>query len=173
MEATVRSIATETCRVEHQVIQTGNKPALCFQGETYALGVINDEESIHTVTLTLEEVEEAPLLTYDREEYPVGKFIAHMERIMEDKPISDEALELIRNWPNNPPDFGDEIIADPKPMSKSKLGKTVSQNCIMQIAAELNIPATKLRKILRSKGFSAPYDNAPKIREALTNKEPQ
>lgn len=165
MEATVRSIATETCRVDHRTIRTGDKPALCFRGSTYALGVINAEDAIRTVTLTLEEVEEAPLIKYGVEEYPVSKFIAHIERIMESKPISDEALQLIRAWPNNPTDFGDEVIVDSP--SKLKLGKTVSTNCIMGIASELKIPATKIRKFLRGRGFSAPYDNATKIREAL------
>jgi len=141
---------------------------LCFRGKTYALGIINDEEEIHSITLTLRDHDKCPILMYGIEEYPVTKFISHMERIMEGKSISTEALALMRQWPNNPEDFGDEPIPD-KPTVAKKPQKEKGPNIIAIISADLEIPSTKIRKFLRTQGFSAPYTDEIKIRKALRN----
>lgn len=65
--------------------------------------------------------------------------------------------------------------AAPKPeKAASKTGKpgaagsrTAGAAVIVRIAAELKLEPTKLRKLLRSKGLSAPYDDEAKIRKAL------
>lgn len=160
MEATVRSIWTKQ--------QHGQKPALCFRGKTHALGIINDEDMIHEVELSLRDHDIAPLLQYGAEEYPVYKFITHIERIMERKPISPEALQLIRQWPNNAEDFGLDPIPDEEPTASRKpIIKQKGPNIIGAIACEMSLPPTKIRKFLRSAGFCAPYDNESKIRAAL------
>ena len=160
VEATVRSIWTKQ--------QHGQKPALCFRGKTHALGIINDEDMIHGVELSLRDHDVAPLLQYGAEEYPVYKFITHIERIMESKPISPEALQLIRQWPNNAEDFGlDPIPDDEEPTITRKPIKPKGPNIIGVIASEMTLPPTKIRKFLRNLGFCAPYDNESKIRAAL------
>ena len=169
MEASVRCIPTQVGVVDGESFATGAKPALCFRGKTYALGIINDEDMIHPVTLTLYDHDKSPLLMYGVEEYPVTKFISHMERIMEKKPITDEALQLIRTWPNNPEDFGDEVIPDDPEVKPRKIKKVKPSNCIATIAEEMGIAATKIRKFLRGQGFGAPYENEQKIRTALKN----
>jgi hypothetical protein len=108
---------------------------------------------------------------YGVEEYPVTKFISHIDRIMENKPISDEALALIRAWPNNPEDFGDEPISDFPEVSRKPIKKK-GPNIIATISVEMKIPSTKIRKFLRTQGFSAPYDNEKKIRKALKDYSP-
>lgn len=166
VETTVRCIPTQTAMVDGREFSTGGKPALCFRGKTYALGIINDEDMIHPITLTLREHDKAPLVMYGVEEYPVPKFITHMERIMQNKPISDEALALIRTWPNNPEDFGDEVIPD-EPTVTRKPKKKKGPNIIATISSEIEIPSTKIRKFLRGQGMNAPYTDEKKIRKAL------
>ena len=167
MEATVRYIPTQISRVDGRDIATGSKPALCFKGKSYALGVINDEEEIHTVTLDLRDFDKLRLLMHGSEEYPVKKFISHMERIMRNKPISSEALRLMKDWPNNPRDFGDEKIQDDVSIVQRKSEVQISQNCIPVIAGEHKTTPQKVRKFLRSKGLSAPYHNEEKIRKLM------
>lgn len=172
MEASVRYIPTDMAVVDNKPYQIGNKPALCFRGKTYALGIVSEEDSINLVTLTLYDHDKSPLVQYGiQEEYPVGKFISHMERIMADKPITPEALELMKQWPNNPEDFGDPVVPDdPGPTLRiRRTKKTKLLNCIALISGEMGIAATKIRKFLRSKGFNAPYENEKKIRTALKN----
>ncbi len=171
MEATVRCIPTQIARVDNREIATGGKPALCFRGKTYALGIINDEDMICTMTLSLMDHDKSPLVMYGVEEYPVTKFISHMERIMQEKPISEEALALIRAWPNNPEDFGDKSIPD-SPQAPRKPTKKKGPNIIAVISTELKVTSTKIRKFLRTKGFSAPYGDETKIRKALKNYKP-
>ena len=166
MEATVRSIATQSAIVDGTEFATGAKPALCFRGKTYALGIINDDQEIHSVKISLREHDQAPLLMYGVEEYPVTKFISHMERILQTKPITCDALALIRQWPNTPADFGDPIIED-EPVVARKPKPKKQANCLVLIATEIGIPTTRIRKFLRSAGFTAPYDNEKKIRKAL------
>jgi len=141
---------------------------LCFRGKTYALGIINDDDSIHAITVSLREHDIAPILKLGPEEYPVHKFITHIERIMERKPISPEALALIRQWPNTAADFGiDPIPDDEEPTVTRKPIKQKGPNIIGAIASEMSLPPTKIRKFLRTVGFCAPYDNETKIRAAL------
>jgi len=178
VEATVRSIPTEVAVVDGQTFATGGKPALCFRGKTYALGIINDQESICTVTLSLLDYDKAPLIRYGAEaEYPVGRFIHHMERIMQTKSISEEAKQLILDWPNVPEDFGMPSIANHEPEKtsppKSRLRTIKKANCIPTLAREYQTTPQKIRKFLRSQGMSAPYDNEKEIRKAMKkhNKE--
>jgi hypothetical protein len=157
--------------VDNRDLAVGNKPALCFRGKTYALGIVNEDEMICTLTLSLRDHDKSPLVMYGVEEYPVTKFISHIDRIMENKPISDEALALIRAWPNNPEDFGDEPISDFPEVSRKPIKKK-GPNIIATISVEMKIPSTKIRKFLRTQGFSAPYDNEKKIRKALKDYSP-
>lgn len=171
MEATVRYIPIETAVVDNRTFQVGNKPALCFRGKEYALGIVNADEGILPVRLDLRTHDSSPLVLINnrKDEYPVVKFISHLERIMKEKPISSEALSLIRQWPNNPEDFGDPIIEDePEVIRPAKsIKKIKKKNCIAVLAEEMKIPATKIRKFLRGKGFKAPYEDEKKIRIAL------
>ena len=175
MEATVRRIPTQIAVIDGEELATGAKPALCFRGKTYALGVVNDQESICTVTLSLRDYDKAPLVRYGTEpdsEYPVSRFISHMERISVDKPISDEAMFLLKQWPNLPADFGDEIIPDDDeeekpPRPSRRLTRSKRQNCIRAVAIELKTTPQKIRKFLRSQGMRAPYDNEKEIRKLL------
>ncbi len=170
MEATVRYIPDQTAVVDGRTFATGNKPALCFRGETHALGIINDSEQICTVRLRLEEYERAPLVRYGVEEYPVAKFISHIERIMREKPISPEALQLVKHWPNNPRDFGDPIVAEveSEPSPKAQRLETIKKiNCIPVLAREFETTPQKIRKFLRSQGMTAPYDQETQIRELM------
>ena len=161
MEATVRSIWTKQ--------QHGQKPALCFRGKTHALGIINDDDMIHAVTLSFRDHDMAPILKLGPEEYPVYKFISHIERIMENKLISSEALALIRQWPNNAEDFGQDPIPDEEPTTTTRPVKQKGPNIVGAIAAELKVPPTKIRKYLRNHGFCAPYTDEKKIRAACKN----
>lgn len=171
MEATVRRIPTHTSVVDGKEFAIGSKPALCFRGETYALGIINDDESIRQIVLTLVDHDKAPLLMQGPEEYPVKKFISHMERIMQEKPISDEALHLMEDWPNNPTDFGDKRLKkdedDASPAVERKPRIPKPQNCIPAIAGEHKTTPQKVRKFLRSKGLSAPYADEKKIQKLM------
>tara|TARA_R110002126_G_scaffold113430_1_gene251945 strand:+ start:228 stop:719 length:492 start_codon:yes stop_codon:yes gene_type:complete len=159
VEATVRSIHTERC--------SGCKPALCFRGKEYALGIINSEEGIISVRLDLRDHDRSAILNLGEEEYPVYKFISHIERIMQRKPISEECLTLIRQWPNTPEDFGIPVIEDEptdKPIIKRK---SPGKNCIATIAEEMGLATTKIRKYLRGQGMKAPYEDETKIRTVL------
>jgi hypothetical protein len=155
-------------------VVSGGKPALCFRGKTYAIGIINEQEGVLSVRLDHRIHDESPLVTFgkSKEEYPVSRFITHIERIMQEKPISDEALQLIKDWPNNPADFGDKKIEDtPDPVVKSKQvtrkAKVEKVTCIATIAAEAGLSPSKIRKYLRSQGMHAPYEDEPKIRKLL------
>lgn len=167
MEASVRYIATERAVVDGVDYSVGNKPALCFRGKSYALGIINADDQIKAVKLALPDHDKSPLVTYGVEEYPVGKFISHLNRMMDSKPISPEALRLILEWPNNPEDFGVASIQDPPvpPSVKKKLQHIT--NCIPGIAKELGTTPQKVRKFLRSQGLSAPYTDEKKIRQLM------
>ena len=169
MEATVRYIPTEVTTSNNQEVAAGNKPALCFRGKTYAIGIINDQEGILPVRLNLKLHDTSPVVTFGKseEEYPVSRFITHIERIMKEKPISEEALQLIRTWPNLPNDFGDapdEPATSSKPLKRPSMTKS---NIIATIAQEMKTPPTKIRKFLRAQGMKAPYDNEPQIRKLM------
>lgn len=167
MEASVRYIPMETAVVDGQTFQVGEKPALCFRGKDYAIGIINDQEGIIPVTLTLRDHDTSRMVMYGTEEYPVGKFISHLERIMQEKPISNEALKLILQWPNNPEDFNSGPTVEPQPV-KTKTKKTPGQKTLIAvISEEMGVAATKIRKFLRKNGFHAPYEDEQKIRHAL------
>ncbi|HUW45116.1 MAG TPA: hypothetical protein VMW50_04895 [Dehalococcoidia bacterium] len=179
MEASVRYIPTDISVHEGRQIASGNKPALCFRGKTYAIGIVNEQEGVFPVRLDLRIHDESPLVTFGKttEEYPVSRFITHIERIMQEKPISDEALQLIKDWPNNPEDFGDQKIEDEgmpsEPVAKSKrVAQKVKANCIAIIAIEAGISPSKIRKYLRSQGMHAPYEDEPKIRKLLKKLTP-
>ena len=167
MEATVRYIPTDNVIVDGRDYTTGNKPALCFRGKKYAVGIINDEDSVHTVMLTLRDHDKSRLVMLQEEEYPVYKFISHIERIAQQKPIDTESLRLIQQWPNTPEDFGLEMPEDEPPKPIKHVKKVKGKNCIALIAEEMGVAATKIRKFLRSQGFKAPYEDETKIRTAL------
>jgi hypothetical protein len=146
MEATVRGLYTEKAIVDGHTYATGNKPTLCFRGSARGLGIINDGEGIITIPITLEDLDKAPLIMYGPEEYPVAKFISHIERIMQNKPISDEALELIREWPNTPEDF-DLPSSKVKRVATIKRAAQKSKSTIISIiAGEMELPPGKIRK---------------------------
>jgi len=179
VEASVRYIPTDITTHEGREVASGNKPALCFRGKTYAIGIVNEQEGVLPIRLNLRIHDESPLVTFGRssEEYPVSRFISHIERIMLQKPISDEALELIKQWPNNPEDFGDPVISDEeetKPViKKAPTSKKISKaNCIAAIAAEAGVSPSKIRKYLRSQGMHAPYEDMSKIRKLLKKLTP-
>jgi len=173
MEATVRCIPTQTAVVDGQKLSTGSKPALCFRGKTYALGIINDQDEICTITLTLRDHDTAPLLRYGAEaEYPVGRFISHMTRIMANKPISDDALELMKQWPNTLEDFGMSPTAvEEKPLLSrpARISAIRKANCIPSLARENETTPQKVRKFLRSQGMNSPYCNETEIRKLMKN----
>lgn len=177
METSVRYIPTQSCEIgqgaEKRTIKTTEKPALCFRGKTYALGIISDDEKIHPVRMTIPEYERSPVVKYGRDEYPVQKYITHLERIMQVKPITTEALRLILEWPNLPEDF--EQLAKknkPVPTTSSPVRAPKKQrqpNCIPTIAKELKTIPQKVRKFLRQQGLSAPYDDEKAIRKLMAN----
>ncbi|WP_455363550.1 hypothetical protein [[Eubacterium] cellulosolvens] len=175
MEATVRYIPIEIGVSDGQEFAVGNKPALCFRGKEYALGIVNGEEGIIPVRLTLRQHDESPLILINNrtDEYPVSKFIAHLQRIMVDKPIAEEALKLISNWPNNGEDFNSEPIPDHPVITAIKRAKVQKSNCIPVVAKEYETTPQKIRKYLRSRGMHAPYDNETEIRSIMKtfNKE--
>lgn len=169
METTVRYIPTQNVVVDGHDYTVGNKPALCFRGKKYAVGIINAEEGIHPVMLTLRDHDLSRLVMLQEEEYPVYKFIAHIQRMAETKPIDPEALRLISQWPNTPEDFGDPVITEEEPAKPAKImgPRFKKPNCIAVISQEMGVAATKIRKFLRSQGMKAPYEDEKKIRSAL------
>lgn len=169
METTVRYIPTEVAVVDGRSLVTGNKPALCFRGKTHALGIVNDETGIIPVELSLRDHDESPLVLINNraDEYPVSKFITHLTRIMAEKPISPEALRLIKDWPNNGEDFDSEKIEYDEPVIKHFAKKKPKTTCIASLATEYKISPQKVRKFLRSKGLHAPYVDEKKIRSIM------
>ena len=170
METTVRYIPSETAVVEGKTYSVGNKIALCFRGKTHAVGIINSEEGVIPVEMDLRAHDQSPLVYINNrtDEYPVSKFITHLQRITQDKPISPECLKLIQNWPNNGEDFDSEPVPDweNRPII-TRRKKKVKSNCIPAVATEHHTTSQKVRKFLRSKGLHAPYDNEDKIRSLM------
>ena len=172
MEATVRYIATDISVVDGRTYAVGNKPALCFRGETYALGIVNEPDMVCTIQLDLRDHDKSPLVRYGAEaEYPVGRYITHLERLIESKPISPDALQLLKQWPNCPADFGDPIFSDEEldPPTPRQPPKPRKANCIPALASEHKTTPQKIRKFLRSQGLRAPYDNEKEIRAIMEN----
>lgn len=169
METTVRYIPMETTVVDGRSYSVGNKIALCFRGKTHALGIINSEEGIVSVELDLRDHDQSPLVYINNrtDEYPVSKFITHLQRIMQDKPISGECLKLIQDWPNNGEDFSCDPTPDWDDLPTVVRKKIKKKNCIPALAKEFETTPQKVRKYLRSQGMHAPYDNEEKIRELM------
>ena len=170
MEATVRYIPSDITIVEGKTIAGGNKVALCFRGKDHALGIINDECEITPVELSLRTHDKSPLVMINSkadEEYPVSRFITHLQRIMQDKPISSDALKLINEWPNNPEDFDSEPIPDHPVVKAFRAQKKRVANCIPSLASEFKTTPQKIRKFLRSNGMHAPYSDEKKIRSLM------
>ena len=161
MELSVRYIL-----LDHH--SAASKPALCFRGDSYAIGIINEPEEYRTHRLDLEEYENCKLVMYDKEEYPVSRYVALLEA--NTKPKSDDVKRLLTMYPEPPEDFPtakrkSKSKATPKPTPKVKaLGSSI----IKILAGEYNIAASKIRKILRSKGLKAPYEDEKKIRATMS-----
>jgi hypothetical protein len=169
VETTVRYIPIDTAVVDGRTYAVGNKIALCFRGKSHALGIINAEEAIVPIRLDLRNHDLSPLVYINNrtEEYPVSRFIAHLQRIMLEKPIAEEALRLISNWPNNGEDFDSELIPDHPVVAAIRRTKVQKVNCIPVVAKEFETTPQKVRKYLRSKGMHAPYDNETEIRSIM------
>lgn len=93
----------------------------------------------------------------------------------------DDALppdEIAGAAPEAPEEPGMPVKRSPstpkpaKPASESRSAaagpsRTAGADIVRKLASELKLEPTKLRKLLRSKGLRAPYDDEKKIREAL------
>jgi hypothetical protein len=172
VEATVRYIPIETAVVQGKTYSTGNKPALCFRSETKAFGIVNQDDGIIPIELSLRDHDQSPLVMINNraDEYPVVKFITHLQRIIaeQNKPISSEALRLISEWPNNPADFDSEPLdPDYHPVVRALKSSKKKSNCIPSVAKDFKTTPQKVRKFLRKNGMHAPYADEKKIRELM------
>lgn len=88
MESSVRYI---------QLPNAGQKPALCFRGETRALAVINDTTSIHTLEVTLQEHDKARIVQRLGQDYMPRAFADAMREVVKqkNKPITRLADYLV------------------------------------------------------------------------------
>lgn len=129
-----------------------------------------------------------------QKEYPVDKFVERFLKLGEQKGITRRAKFLLEKalsggveddtvLPPDEPEAGAAAAPKERPASPEapKPGKPVSEpvrklagpsrtsgaDVIRRISAELKLEPTKLRKLLRSKGLSAPYTDEMKIRGVL------
>lgn len=167
---------------------SGVKPALGFRGRKYVHCVINDETSVRVIELDPREFEKADDLRLGKEPYPVPRFVKHMQRIGKDKGITHKAERLLEQASSSQgvslePEALDALTEEPgnpqegapscPPPGKPPKGRSESlrkppggpeRGAIGALAAELGLAPAKVRKILRSEGLGAPYDNPEKLR---------
>lgn len=86
MESSVRYI---------QLDNAGQKPALCFRGEKVAHCIINDEARIRCIEVSLPDHDKAAMVKRLGHDYLPQAFASAMRRIMEKKPVTKRAKELI------------------------------------------------------------------------------
>lgn len=169
------------------------KPALCFRARKHAHVVINDETRVRVAEVSLKDHDLSYPVGFGAGPYPLPRIVEHYRKIGERKGITkraefflekalaggvDDEADLppdeVDGAPESAPTTGSDPAA-PKPVkpvsgSPAKPGgplRTSGAAVIVRIAAELKLEPPKLRKLLRSKGLSAPYDDEAKIRKAL------
>lgn len=164
MEISVRYIPTDHIVVDGKVKASGNKPALCFIGTDYAQCIVNNDEMVEVVTISVEEAQNSRLVPLNgSDKYPISTYMLHASKW--DKPFTSEAEELIRMAEDPPKDLPKKKTSSTAPTRKRKRVSTAS--IINVLAEEHELPPTKIRKFLRSQGMHAPYDDEKGIRTAM------
>jgi hypothetical protein len=80
-----------------QLDNAGQKPALCFRGDKVAHCIVNDETRIRCIEVSLQDHDKALIVKRLGHDYLPAAFASAMRRIMEKKPITKRAKELIDN----------------------------------------------------------------------------
>lgn len=174
-------------------VRIGGRPlktALCFRGRRHAHVVINDETRIRSCEISLKEHDLSFPVMFKAGAYPIPKIVEHYREMGARKQITrradyfltralnggvDEETALPPDTVENEPEAPTASPGTPKPVkaaserqpSSGGPSRTAGAAVIARIAVELKLEPTKLRKLLRSKGLSAPYDDEGKIRKAL------
>ena len=166
----VRFIPTDRTVHDGKVVWSGNKPALCFRGDTRAHCVVIRESEISTVDLPIDVVEKCQVVSNPQGQgsgvpYAPERFV---QRVMEiGKPLTPEARQLLQSVNGKkaklPPNKKKIEVQGP---AKAHL-KTAGAELIVTLAAECKLPSPKLRRFLRSQGLRAPYTDEALVRKAL------
>lgn len=161
MEYSVRYIPIAYARGQ----PVGEKPSLCARDEKHAIGIVNLDCVYCAVKLDLKTHDKSRfvLFGHNGEEYPVHRFVARIEN--SPNPKEAEVQQLLAQY-HNPKLKNPEKAAgseERKPSKKRMTGSRIIKN----LEQELGVPATKIRKFLRSKGLNAPYTNEKNIRAAI------
>ena len=174
MDIAVRYIPTQFMRSEDgRTVAAGNKPALCFVGSKEARCVHYADEGVEVTRLPPEVVLESPRPKgYEDDKAAISKFVTYFNiRLVKTAPkIDDEAYDLIKMVQDPPEDF-DEVKPKRKSSPRAKRSKAPATkkapSIINTLAEELKTTPPKVRKLLRSAGLNAPYDDEKKIRAAI------
>lgn len=168
LDVSVRFIPVEYCEYQGRRIASRTRPALCIRGETKAFGIFNDDLTIEAVELPPEEVDISLPVKYDKEEYPIPRYLQHLANNPKPHtPRTDWLLGLLNNLPEDFPD--EEFNRKPDKPFKPKTTSLSppKSNLIASLAEEYKLAGSKIRKFLRKKGFSKPYDDEEAIRTAM------
>jgi hypothetical protein len=128
MESSVRYIQLENA---------GQKPALCFRGEKTAHCIVNDETRIRCVEVSLPDHDKSAMVKRLGHDYLPQAFASAMRRIMEKKPITRRAKELVEK--------GDKLEASAKLPPD-----TVEEAAAERIEAALDPPKKGPRRVAKA-----------------------
>lgn len=183
METSIRYVRIMRSSSDDDGSNSVIKPALCFRGKRAAHAVVNDETCVHVVSVPLASHDASPPVLFKRLEYPLPKFIAHIERIGKSKGITQRARYFLDRAVNHepieeselPPDVIGTMIPEvhaeslrPVPNEpRQPAAKAVGGTLIARIAADVGLEPPKLRKLLRAAGMRAPYEDEKAIRAAI------
>lgn len=149
----------------------GNKPALCFHGDTKATCVFLTDEGIETREFPLDVVTESNLVPgpWGAPPYPVDRFVQRL--IDSGRAMTAEARSLIESLLKKGKKKG-KLPPPPPPKKLATLPtkaplKTAGAELIITLAAEWKLPTPKLRRWLRSQGCRAPYTDETALRKVL------
>lgn len=172
------------------------KPALCFRGINTAYAVINDVKCVRVVSnISLKEHDHSIPVFFPLGSHPLRDTVDKLCKFGLRKGITKRAEYFLKHALNGGIDESaplppDEIAgAAPEAATKEPTrspttakpakpavapperaagpSRTAGSDVIRKLAVELKLEPTKLRKILRSKGLSAPYTNEELIRSKL------
>lgn len=152
----------------------GNKPALCFHGDSKAYCVIFTEEGIVTQEFDLKVVKDSNLVPGPwgpSTPYPPNRFVERL--LASGKAMSEEARHLLESFLKKGKKKGTKIPVTAPPVKKLASAptkaplKTAGAELIIKLASEWKLPTPKLRRWLRSQGCKAPYTDESALRKVL------
>lgn len=161
MEISVRFIPTEVSIVEGVCVASGSKPALCFIERTTeeTACLIYESQGVEEVKYPRRIVEKASVVPgYEDPVLAIPRFIGKMRESGVPLNSSVQKMFDLALNPKSP-----KLEPEPEPESQ----KETPPSLIPTLAKEFKMSPTALRRLLRTKGISAPYDDEDKIRTAV------